>query len=86
MPPGLEPWPPSRRGRRTQLPGAPPVRSGLGADADLVCTIVDWEMDPLPGVLTAAEILQVRDGTIVRGELIYDAEDLRQALAAARPQ
>jgi hypothetical protein len=58
----------------------------LNADADLVCTIVDWEMDQLPGVLTAAEILQVRDGTIVRGELIYDAEDLRRALAAARPQ
>ena len=56
------------------------------ADADLVCTIVDWEMDQLPGVLTAAEILQVRDGTIVRGELIYDAEDLRRALAAAGPQ
>jgi hypothetical protein len=33
-------------------------------------------MDPLPGVLTAAEILQVRDGKIVRGELIYDAEQL----------
>ena len=51
-------------------------------DGDLVCSIVDWEMDPLPGVLTAAEILQVRDGQIVRGELIYDAKDLRHALAA----
>lgn len=56
------------------------------ADGDLVCTIVDWEMDPLPGVLTAAEILQVRDGRIVRCELIYDAEDLRRAMAAAPPQ
>jgi uncharacterized protein YndB with AHSA1/START domain/ketosteroid isomerase-like protein len=50
------------------------------ADGDLVCSVVDWEMDPLPGVLTAAEILQVRDGEIVRGELIYDAEELRRAL------
>jgi len=56
------------------------------AHADLICTIVDWEMDPLPGVLTAAEILQVRDGKIVRGELIYDAEDLRRAMAAAQQQ
>jgi SnoaL-like domain len=52
------------------------------AAADLVCSIVDWEMDPLPGTLTAAEILQVREGQIVRGELIYDAEDLRRALAS----
>lgn len=54
-------------------------------DKDLVCSIVDWEMDPLPGVLTAAEILQVRNGQIVRGELIHDAEDLRHALAATQP-
>jgi hypothetical protein len=32
--------------------------------------------------MTAAEVLQVRDGRIVRGELIYDAEDLRRAMAA----
>jgi ketosteroid isomerase-like protein len=55
-------------------------------DGDLVCSVVDWEMDLLPGVLTAAEILQVRDGKIVRGELIYDAEDLRRAMAATPPQ
>jgi ketosteroid isomerase-like protein len=54
------------------------------ADGDLVCSVVDWEMNPLPGVLTAAEILQVRDGKIVRGELIYDAEDLRRAMAATQ--
>jgi len=53
------------------------------ADGDLVCSVVDWEMDPLPGVLTAAEILHLRDGEIIRGELIYDAEDLRRALAPA---
>ena len=51
------------------------------ADGDLVCSVIDWEMAPLPGVLTAAEVLEVRDGMIVRGELIYDAEELRKALA-----
>ncbi|MGI5285406.1 TIGR03086 family metal-binding protein [Nonomuraea polychroma] len=50
-------------------------------DGDLVCSIVDWEMDPLPGTLTAAELLRVRDGRIISGELIYDAEDLRRAMA-----
>jgi len=52
-------------------------------DGDLVCSIVDWELDPLPGMLTAAEVLEVRDGQIVRGELIYDAEDLRRVMSAA---
>lgn len=52
------------------------------AHDDLVCSIVDWEMDPLPGTLTAAEILRVSGGQIVSGELIYDAEDLRKAMAA----
>ncbi len=51
-------------------------------DGDLVCSVVDWEMDPLPVVLTAAEVLEVRDGQIVRGEVIYDAEELRKAMAA----
>jgi hypothetical protein len=31
-------------------------------------------------VLTAAEVLQIRDGLIIRGELIYDAEELRKAM------
>jgi len=53
------------------------------ADGDLVCSVVDWEMDLLPGVLTAAEILEVRAGKIVRGELIYDAEALRRAMSTA---
>ena len=52
------------------------------ADGDAVCSIVDWEM-AIPGVgrMTAAELLEVRDGTIVRGELIYDGEELRRAMA-----
>jgi uncharacterized protein (TIGR03086 family) len=48
---------------------------------DLVCSVIDWEMTMLPGTLTAAEILEIRDGEIVREELIYDAQDLRQAMA-----
>ncbi len=50
------------------------------ADGDLVCSVIDWEMAPLAGTLTAAEVLQVRHGTIVGGELIYDAEELRRAM------
>jgi hypothetical protein len=47
-----------------------------------VCSIVDWEM-AMPGLgrMTAAELLEVKDGVIVRGELIYDAEALRRAMA-----
>jgi ketosteroid isomerase-like protein len=50
------------------------------AEGDLVCTVVDWQMAPVNGVLTAAEVLEIRDGRIVRGELIYDAEELRKAM------
>lgn len=53
-------------------------------DGDLVCSIIDWEMDPLPAPLTAAEILRVHDGKIVSGELVYDTEELRRAMAAAQ--
>jgi hypothetical protein len=51
-------------------------------DGDTVCSIVDWEM-ALPGLgrMTAAELLEVDDGEIVRGELIYDAEALRRVMA-----
>jgi hypothetical protein len=53
-------------------------------DGATVCSIVDWEM-AIPGIesMTAAELLEVRDGVIVRGELIYDAEPLRRAMAQA---
>jgi ketosteroid isomerase-like protein len=51
-------------------------------DGTTVCSIVDWEMAmPGLGVMTAAELLEVKDGEIVRGELIYDAEALRRAMA-----
>jgi ketosteroid isomerase-like protein len=50
-------------------------------DGDTVCSIVDWEM-AIPGVgrLSAAEVLEVEDGEIVRGELFYDGEELRRAM------
>ena len=51
-------------------------------DGNTVCSIIDWEM-AIPGVgqMTSAELLEVEDGVIVRGELIYDAEELRRAMA-----
>jgi ketosteroid isomerase-like protein len=56
-------------------------------DGDTVCSIIDWEM-AMPGVgrMTSAELLEVEDGLIVRGELIYDAEELRRAMAAANAE
>jgi hypothetical protein len=53
-------------------------------DGGQVCSIIDWEM-AIPGVgrMTSAELLEVEDGVIVRGELIYDAEALRHAMARA---
>ncbi len=55
-------------------------------EGNTVCSIVDWEM-AIPGVgpMTAAEVLEVTDGVIVRGQLIYDAEELRRAMAQATP-
>jgi ketosteroid isomerase-like protein len=38
-------------------------------------------MQPVPGTRSAAEVLEIRDGQIVRVELFYDAEDLRKAMA-----
>jgi ketosteroid isomerase-like protein len=50
-------------------------------DGTTVCSIIDWEMAiPGLGMLTSAELLEVVDGEIVRGELIYDAEALRHAM------
>ena len=51
-------------------------------DGNTVWSIIDWEM-ALPGLgrMTSAELLEVEDGVIVRGELIYDAEALRRVMA-----
>jgi SnoaL-like domain len=53
-------------------------------DGDVVCSIIDWETE-IDGVgpMTSAELLQVDDGVIVRGELIYDADALRRAMSRA---
>jgi hypothetical protein len=53
-------------------------------DGDQVCSIIDWDM-AIPGVgpMTSAELLDVVDGVIVRGELIYDGEPLRRAMSQA---
>jgi ketosteroid isomerase-like protein len=51
-------------------------------DGNTVCSIIDWEL-AMPGLgrMTSAELLEVENGTIVRGELIYDAEALRHVMA-----
>jgi len=51
-------------------------------DGNLVCSIIDWEMDLPVAPMTSAEILEVEDGQIIHGELIYDAQELRAAMAA----
>lgn len=53
-------------------------------EGNTVCSVVDWEM-AIPGVgrMTSAELLEVENGAIVRGELIDDAEPLRRAMAQA---
>jgi hypothetical protein len=51
------------------------------AQGDLVCSAIDGETAPVQGLMTSAELLDSRDGRIVSGELIYDAEDLRRAMA-----
>jgi hypothetical protein len=52
-------------------------------DGATVCSIIDWEMAIAGlGRMTSAELLEIEDGMIVRGELIYDAEALRKAMAA----
>ena len=50
-------------------------------DGNTVCSIIDWQM-AISGVgqMTSAELLEVENGVIVRGELIYDAEELRRAM------
>ena len=52
-------------------------------DGDTVCSIIDWEMALPVAPMTSAEILVVENGQITRGELIYDAQELRAAMAAA---
>lgn len=48
-------------------------------DGAVVCSIIDWRMEPVAGLMTAAELLTVRNGEIVTGELIYDPRALLSA-------
>ena len=52
-------------------------------DGNRVCSIIDWEMKLPVAPMTSAEILEVENGQLVRGELIYDAQELRAAMSAA---
>jgi ketosteroid isomerase-like protein len=52
-------------------------------DGNTVCSIIDWGMALPVAPMTSAEILEVENGQIVRGELIYDAQELRAAMAAS---
>jgi SnoaL-like domain len=45
-----------------------------------VCSIVDWTMTWPVSSLTTTEILEVRDGQIVSGEVIFDPERVRTAM------
>jgi hypothetical protein len=78
----------SAAGYREMAAGAGPMVRSFQVrhqfrDGDLVMSIIDWEMAGLPGVLTAAELLEMSGGRLARGELIYDAEDLRKAMASS---
>jgi hypothetical protein len=48
-----------------------------------VCSIVDQTMDWPVASLTTSEILEVRDGEIVSGEVIFDPEPVRKAMVRA---
>ena len=52
-------------------------------DGNRVCSIIDWEMALPVAPKTSVELLEVENGRLVRGELIYDAQELRAAMAAA---
>ena len=54
------------------------------AEGNRICSIIDWEMALPVAPMTSAELLEVENGCLVRGELIYDAQELRAAMAAAR--
>jgi hypothetical protein len=49
-----------------------------------VCSIVDWSMTWPVSSLTTTEILEVRNGEIVSGEVIFDPERIRNAMTQTR--
>lgn len=52
-------------------------------DGNRAFSVIDWEMALPVAPMSAAEVLEVEDGKIVRGELFYDAEELRRAMVQA---
>jgi len=53
----------------------------MAAEAGQAVTSFAVRRQFVDGNMTSAELLEVENGTIVRGELIYDAEALRRAMA-----
>ena len=70
--------------RRVALDAGPAITKfdvrHLFFEGSMACAILNWEMTPLSAPLAAAELLEVREGRMVRSELIYDARDLRSAM------
>ena len=54
------------------------------AEGEFVLTITDTEMALAMPTMTSAELLEIRDGQIVSGENLYDAEPMRRAMAEAQ--
>jgi hypothetical protein len=55
-------------------------------NGDRVCSIVDWTMTWPVSSLTTTEILEVRNGQIVSGEVIFDPERVRNAMSQPPPE
>ena len=52
-------------------------------DGNRVCSIIECEVSlPIP-TMVSAEVLEVEDGKLVSADLIYDAQELRAAMAQA---
>ena len=66
-PNGTAPMAPKAGPWVTRFSAPPPVPT----HGNRVCSIIDWEMALPVAPMTSAEILEVEDGKIVGGELIY---------------
>jgi ketosteroid isomerase-like protein len=55
-------------------------------NGDRVCSIVDWTLTWPVTSLTTTEILEVRNGEIVSGEVIFDPERIRAAMSETPPR
>jgi len=52
-------------------------------EGDRVCSIIECELTlPIPTIVSA-EVLEIEDGKLVSADLIYDAQELRAAMAQA---